>query len=130
MSLIAFYDKDKKIISEYKKVKNDFKLRELPFKKGEKIYIRVSSSVDYFALSPEHVDYRLTLSYGDSSKWEVEYNDTLNTANKLSSSKTGLLMNADDVDVYYFKADKTKNYKIKLDTGDNIDKDYKWYLWR
>ena len=34
-------------------------------------------------------------------------------------------MNADDVDVYYFKADKTKNYKIKLDTGDNIDKDYR-----
>ena len=34
-------------------------------------------------------------------------------------------MNGNDIDVYYFKAGKTKKYKIKLNTGDNVDKEYK-----
>lgn len=121
---ISVYNKDKKMISEYKKVTNDMELSELSFKKGETVYIRVKSYWNTSQFSPELVDYKLTLSYGNASKWEIEYNDTFNTANKLNGTKTGLFMNGEDTDVYYFSAAKTKNYKVKVDTGDNMEKEY------
>ena len=62
-------------------------------------------------------DYQLKVNYTEEAadKYEQEYNDTLDTANKIStnSAYTGNISNEKDIDYFTFTLDKKSNVKLQ-----------------
>ena len=87
---IEIYDKNKRTLYKTYGVKRDFKFPELPFAKGQEIYIRIMAKSSPLSHTPDGIEYKL--------KADVVY--------------------------FTFKAGKTNSYKVSLDTGDNVDREY------
>lgn len=82
-------------------------------------YIEVSGGRQYMnsIKYADIADYQLKVNYTEESsdKYEQEYNDTLDTANKIStnSTYTGNIAEEKDVDYFTFTLDKKSNVKLK-----------------
>lgn len=82
-------------------------------------YIEVSGGRQYMnsIKYADITDYQLKVNYTEESadKYEQEYNDTLDTANKIStnSTYTGNIPEEKDVDYFTFTLDKKSNVKLQ-----------------
>lgn len=121
---IEIYDKNKRTLYKTYGVKRDFKFPELPFAKGQEIYIRIMAKSSPLSHTPDGIEYKLKADVVKTNKWEVEDNDSFSRANKLKGTISANILNSEDVDYFTFKAGKTNSYKVSLDTGDNVDREY------
>lgn len=122
---IEIYDKNKGILYKEEGIKKDTKFPELPLIKGQEIYIRIKTKTGWAYTAPEGLEYKLQTGFVKTNKWEAEDNNSFNSANKLKGTMFGNILNNEDVDYFTFKASKTGKYKINLNTGDNVDGEYK-----
>ena len=122
---IEIYDKSKNLIYKEAGIKKDIRFPELPFAKGQEIYIRIMAKESILLSAPETVEYKLKVNVIKTDKWEQEDNGSLKKANILKGTKSANILNETDEDYFTFKAIKTSKYKVSLDTGDNVDKIYK-----
>ena len=122
---IEIYDKSKNLIYKEVGIKKDKKLPELPFAKGEELYIRVFAKSSLLSQFPEGVEYKLKAEVTKTGKWEVEDNNSFSKAGKLKGTVTANILNDGDVDYFTFTSPKTSSYKVSINTGDNVDKEYK-----
>ena len=122
---IEIYDKNKSLLYKEESIKKDMKLPELPLAKGQEIYIRVMAKGNILSSAPEEVEYKLKVDITKTNKWEVEDNNSFSRANKLKGTVSANILNSNDVDYFTFNATKTSKYKLSLNTGDNVDKEYK-----
>lgn len=81
-------------------------------------YISVSrGQASYYYECADITDYQLKVNYTEESadKYEQEYNDTLDTANKIStnSAYTGNISNEKDIDYFIFTLDKKSSVKLQ-----------------
>lgn len=122
---IEIYDKNKSLLYKEENIKKDTKFPKLPLVKGQEIYIRIKAKGSLLYVVPEAVEYRLQASLIKTDKWELEDNGSFSKANKLKTTLSGNILNESDVDYFEFSAGKSGKYKISLNTGDNVDGEYR-----
>ena len=122
---IEIYDKNKNLLYKEDEIKKDVKFPELPLAKEQEIYIRVMAKGNILSSAPEGVEYKLRADVNKTGTWEVENNNSFSRANKLKGTISANILNDTDVDYFTFNTTKTSKYKLSLDTGDNVDKEYK-----
>lgn len=122
---IEIYDKNKNLLYKEEAIKKDIRFPELPLAKGQEIYIRVMAEGNILSSVPEGVEYKLKADVIKTTKWEIENNDSFSKANKLKDKMSANILNENDVDYFTFNAGKTSNYKLSLNTGDNVSGEYK-----
>nr|WP_315103964.1 hypothetical protein [uncultured Catonella sp.] len=122
---IEIYDKNKNLLYKEDEIKKDVKFPELPLAKEQEIYIRVMAKGNILSSAPEGVEYKLRADVNKTGSWEVENNNSFSRANKLKGTISANILNDTDVDYFTFNTTKTSKYKLSLDTGDNVDKEYK-----
>lgn len=122
---IEIYDKNKNLLYKEEGIKKDIRFPELPLASGQEVYIRVMSKGGILSSTPEGVEYKLKAEVIKTAEWEVENNDSFSKANKLKGKMSANILNENDVDYFTFNAGKTSNYKLSLNTGDNVSGEYK-----
>jgi len=122
---LEIYDKNKSLIYKEENIKKDTKFPELPLTKGQDIYIRIKAKTGIIYSAPETVEYKLNAEFVKTDKWEMEDNNSFSKANKLKSTISANILNENDEDYFTFNAENTGNYKVSLNTGDNVGKEYK-----
>lgn len=110
---IEIYNSGFKKIDSYSRIENSFTGYILPYKKGT-FYIKVCKGGIF---EPVNVPYILSIQQTKSDAWEMEVNDTQQTANtiKLNKKYSGLISDSTDVDWYQFSL--TKSSTVKFDFG-------------
>lgn len=106
-------------IDSYTSVKNSFTGYILPYKKGT-FYIKVSRGTGLG--SPVDVPYGLTIQQTKSDTWEMEENNTQQTANtiKLNKQYSGLISSSSDADWYLFSLTKASTVKFDFGRSGNL----------
>ncbi|MGP1611498.1 MAG: hypothetical protein ACTTG8_00245 [Catonella sp.] len=122
---IEIYDKNKSLLYKEENIKKDTGFPKLPLVKGQEIYIRIKAKGSLLYVAPEEVEYKLQASLTKTDKWELEDNGSFSKANKLKGTLSGNILNDGDIDYFEFKAGKSGKYKISLNTGDNVDGEYR-----
>lgn len=122
---IEIYDKNKSLLYKEENIKKDTRFPKLPLAKGQEIYIRIKAKGSLLYVAPEEVEYKLQASLTKTDKWELEDNGSFSKANKLKGTLSGNILNDGDIDYFEFKAGKSGKYKISLNTGDNVDGEYR-----
>lgn len=120
---IEYFDAKQKLIYSIGAVESDCSSRYFNFKKNTEIYIKVSTySFVFVSDAPIDCQYSITPETTADANWELESNDKISQATKLTKSKIGTVYNTSDVDYYSYKATKTKKYSLQILVDDSEGK--------
>lgn len=108
---MEIFDSKKNLIHSSKNIIYSHTTKDLHYKKGEILYIKISASLatDY----PEMLDYFISVKTKDVKNFEAEDNDKFKNANILSNRIEGFLLN-NDVDIFKFSSLKSQKYTFSV----------------
>lgn len=103
-------------------------LPKVPFVKGKTCYLKMK--LPNSSPSADGVNYQFQVNTYEVTNWEVEYNDSMETANNICADVTycGNLMSSNDTDYYHFVMDRAGYFNISFsipEVGANVQKGWK-----
>lgn len=105
-------------------------LPKLPFVKGKTFYLKMKVSDGWSDERATGVNYQFQVNTYEVTNWEVEYNDSMDSANNICADVTycGNLMYSNDTDYYHFVMDRTGYFNISFsipEVGANVQKGWR-----
>lgn len=124
---LEIFDENKTLLKSVSDIMRYEGISKLSFKKGSILYFKISASD--FSHVPDKVNYTIVPTSERDKFSENEPNDSMKKATKLEKKISGYLIDEADEDYFVFKANKTKKYTVKLETGDLAGKKYSFSIY-
>lgn len=115
-------------IYKAEKIVKSIETPAVAFEKGEYL-VKIEAGWNYNERVPVGLNYELAVQFTPSSNWEIEANNSYETANLigLDTNYTGTLYKSSDLDYYKFKIDKNGFFNVFFDVASE-NPQYGWNI--